>query len=92
VNTLGRQPLQLPTDIVEVRFMMMQRNSSPGLSSLFAATAKSNGLLLGLTVGKIRNSANSKLVKVEFLAAFVKLGYRKGCYIYVASRCKSKTR
>ncbi|MFN9897447.1 MAG: hypothetical protein ACK55Z_01360, partial [bacterium] len=67
-----------------MRVMMMQHNSSPGLSSLFAATAKSNGLLLGLTVGKMRNSANSKPVKVECLAACVKVGYRKGCYIYVA--------
>jgi hypothetical protein len=72
--------------------MMMQHNSSPGLRSLFAATAKSNGLLLVLTVGKIRNSANSKLVPVECLAACFKVGYRKGCYLYVASRCKSKTR
>jgi hypothetical protein len=71
--------------------MMVKVDSSPGLSSLFATTAKKNSLLLIFTVDKIRKSTNSKFVKVKCLAAFVKLRYSKGCYIHVASGCKSKT-
>jgi hypothetical protein len=72
--------------------MMVQVNSSPGLSSLFTATAKKNSLLLSLTVGQICKSAHSKFAKVKSLAAFVKLGHRKRCYTHAASRCNSKTR